>query len=282
MNVRSQTFNPLQYKSQNIYGNNLIEEEKFEEIVTKGGEKSFKVDIGHFDKLCKHFQDKCHLKIKNLKGRDKEDFKLMVSYVRLLYGTNYYDHLHKKVVKYFSNLDRIQPGTVGGYFGGCLVKTSFDQTPSCSVACAGAVPRPKDEEGWSFCDQAVIFADLEYKEGGKQGYTFTVLKEPESPDDLDPCYIFVEHQNLHEFEGFSEKEKDELRNLGVDKLYLIGCDDTGTEYTNLYSDIVNLNDVKHRAKSDNTNDTSLALAIILIVIFLLLIVVFFGWRFYSK
>ncbi len=281
--VRSQSFNPFQYTS-NTFTEDTPEissdnEEKFDEIVTKGGKKVFKVDIGHFDKLCRKFQDKCDTRIKNLTGRDKEDFKLMVSYVRLLYGTNYYEHLHKKVEKYFGDLKRVSPGTVGGYFGGCLVSTSFENQPGCSAACAGAVPRPKDEEGWSFCDKAVIFAD----KNKNRGYTFELLKEPEGPDDMDPCYVFVECTNLHDFEGFSKSEKDELKELGVDNLYLIGCDDNGTTYVNLYGDECNLSDVKNRKKKHYKSDaSSLGLALILIVVFLLLVVLFFGWRFWDK
>ncbi len=280
--VQSQTFNPFNYATTPLPENNQENisdlEEKFDEIVTKGGKKVFKVDIGHFDKLCRKFKDKCDVRIKNLNGSDKEDFKLMVSYVRLLYGTNYYEHLHKKVERYFGDLDRVRPGTVGGYFGGCLASTSFDNHPGCAVSCAGSVPRPKDEEGWSFCDKAVIFADRE-----KDGYKFSVLKEPEYDDELDPCYIFVEHTDLHDFEGFSREEKDELLRMGVDNLYLIGCDSNGTEYINLYDEVCQLKDVKHR-RSTNVNEdkSNLGLALILIVIFLLLVVLFFGWRFWDQ
>ena len=281
--VKSQTFNPYQYSSntytEDNHENDTENSERFDEIVTKGGKKAFKVDIGHFDKLCQKFQDKCDTRIKNLTGRDKEHFKLMVSYVRLLYGTNYYEHLHKKVEKYFGKLDKVSPGTVGGYFGGCLVTTSFEDQPACSAACAGSVPRPKDEEGWSFCDKAVIFAD----NNGSRGYSFTLLREPEKPEDMNPCYIFIECTNLHDFEGFSKAEKEELRQMGVDNLNLIGCDEKGTTYVNLYGDECNLSDVKNRKKKHYKSDNSgLGLAIILIVVFLLLIVLFFGWRFWDK
>jgi hypothetical protein len=279
----SQSFNPYQYTTNTVTESKPEEtesqEERFDEIVTKGGKKVFKVDIGHFDKLCRKFRDKAEVRIKNLTGRDREDFKLMVSYVRLLYGTNYYDHLYSKVEKYFSDLKEVNPGTVGGYFGGCLVSTSFGDQPGCSAVCAGAVPRPKDDEGWSFCDKAVIFAER----NGNRGYTFNVLKEPESPEEMEPCYVFVEHTNLHDFEGFSEKERKQLEDLGVNQMYLIGCNENGTEYVNLYGDVCKLSDIKHRKKKHYKSDaSSLGLALLLIVIFLLFTVLFFGWRFWDK
>nr|QBK91595.1 MAG: uncharacterized protein LCPAC302_02150 [Pithovirus LCPAC302] len=272
--VKSQAFNPLQYSS---FDNDTSE--KFDEIVTKGGKKVFKVDIGHFDKLCSKFKDKSHLKIKNLKGRDKEDFNLMVSYVHLLHGTSYYDRLYEKVEKYFNDTENVKPGTVGGYFGGCLVSTSFDGDLGCSAVCAGSIPRPKDDEGWSFCDKAVIFGEYDkYK-----GYSFSVLKDAESDEDMDPCYLFVEHTDIHDFHGFTPKEKELLGQLGVEKVNLIGCDESGTKYIDLYSESRHLDEIKHRKYYKHETDNSrLGLALILIVIFLLLIVFFFGWRFWDK
>lgn len=280
--VNSQAFNPLQYTN-SVYTEDTPEEssetnEKFDEIVTKGGKKVFKVDIGHFDKLCKRFRKNCDIKIKDLRGREREDFNLMVSYVHLLYGTSYYNHFYTKVEKYFGDLDHVIPGTVGGYFGGCLVSTSFDDQPGCSAVCAGSVPRPKGEEGWSFCDKAVIFAEY-----NKKGYSFTLLKEPERDEDMDPCYLFVEHTDLHDFRGFSKDEKAVLKNMGVNEVYLIGCDEKGTEYVDLYDEPRHVTDIKHRKKKHHQSDNSgLGLALILIIVFLLLIVLFFGWRFWNK
>lgn len=281
--VNSQAFNPSLYSSSSSSESGPVEiqakDEKFEEIVTKGGNKVFKVDISQFDKLCAKFREKSDVKIKNLKGRDKEDFNLMVSYVHLLYGTSYYNHFYQKVEKYFSNLDRIIPGTVGGYFGGCLVSTSFEDQPGCSAVCAGSVPKPKDDEGWSFCDKAVVFAEYDKH----RGYTFSLLKEPEKDEELDPCYLFVEHTDLHDFPGFNNDEKDELRKMGVNEVYLIGCDEKGTEYVDLYDKPLNIQDIKHRKKVHHQTDNSrLALGLILIIVFLLLIVIFFGWRFWNK
>ena len=281
--VKSRSFNPFQYSSSNYREDetteNYFDGGQYDEIVTKGGKKVFKVDIGHFDKLCKKFKDKCDIRLKNLHGRDREDFNLMVSYVHLLYGTSYYEHLHKKVKKHFGDLDRVKPGTVGGYFGGCLASTSFKGQSGCSVACAGSVPLPKDEEGWSFCDKAVIFAEY----NNKGGYNFSILKQPDKQSDMDPCYLFVECEDLHDFLGFSKEEKEELKKLGAKNVHLIGCDEDGTKYLDLYGDSCSLGNIKHRKYHKNdSNNSGLGLALVLIIIFLLLIVLFFGWRFWNK
>jgi hypothetical protein len=281
--VATQTFTPLNF-SHSLFTENPEQKfedtpEKFDEIVTKGGNKVFKVDINHFDTLCQKFQDKCDLPIKSLSGADKEDFKLMVSYVRILYGTNYYEHLHRKVVKYFGNLERVKPGTIGGYFGGCLVETNLEHGKGCSAACAGSVPLPKNEEGWSFCDQAVIFADRIENLKNQRLYSFTVLKKADKPCELDPCYVFVEKTDLHDFEGFNKEEKDELKRMGIKNIYLIGCNENGDEYFHLYEGVCNLDDVKHRVYKPPAQDNKMGLILGLVIVFIILVALYFGWKY---
>ena len=272
MSVRSQTFNPLQFSLKSILpvGPDRTEE-KFEEIVTKGGNKIIKVDIDHFDKLCKSFRNKAHLKIKNLTGKDKDDFNLMVSYVHFLYGTSYYNTFYKKVEKHFSNLKEITVGTVGGYFAGCLntASNSFDaiNQTGCSAICAGAIPRPKGDEGWSFCDRAVIFADK-----NKNGYSFNFLKEAESEEELDNVYLFLEHTDIDDFKGFTKTEKNELRKMGVENVHVVGCDEKGTKYVDLYSSI-DVENIKERKSKKSSY------LFIIFLIFLLVLLILIYWNY---
>ena len=271
--VKSRSFNPYEYSSD--YSEEHIETSTdsvdYKEI-TKNKKKSFKVDMGHFDNLCKKFRNKVNSRIKNLHGKNKEEFNLMVSYIHLLYGTKYYKNLHDRVKKYFGDIDKVKPGTVGGYFGGCFISTSFNDQPGCSLPCAGSIPLPKDEEGWSFCNKAVIFAEY-----NKKGYNFSVLKQSEENSSQDSCYVFVEHTNLHDFKGFSLGEKEELKKLGAENIHLIGCNGEGTKYVDLYGDSCDIKEIKYRKKAKTTDN----LGLILIVIFLLFIVMFFGWKFWN-
>lgn len=237
-------------------------EENFEEIVTKGGNKVFKVNIGHFDNLCHKFRLLSDVKIKNLQGVDRDDFNLMVSYVQLLYGTNYYTHFYEKVRKHFSNLEKIIPGTVGNYFAGCL-NSSIEIGEGCPVACTGSIPKPRGEEGWSFCDKAVIFADKVY-----QGYEFTFLKEPVSSEDVKDCYLFVEAGDLKDFEGFNQDEKEELKKMGAENIHLIGYTDHGNvKYTELYSNVVNVRNIKHRYIQSDSNTGLIIFTVFMFILF---------------
>jgi len=219
--------------------------------------------------------------IKQLKGNNREDFNLMVSYVHLLYGTNYYKRLFRKVKKYFGDMQYIKPGTVGSYFGGCLTESTFgkEDRPGCSVACAGSVPLPKDEEGWSFCDKAVILAESlgGSKSNSFKGYTFTVLKEQEEDLDMDPCYVFVDCLDLHDSPGFDNGEMDKLDKLGCRKIILVGYDSDGLSYSELYNHPIDIYEVKFRAKGkkDKNTSTATALAFTLVVLFILLLIAYY-------
>ncbi len=273
------SFNPSKYSSASgeLYESNI---EVNNEIVEKGHKNIMKVDIIKFEELCKIFKDKTNLKIKKLSGEDKENFDLMVNYVHLLYGTSYYNKLFEKAKKHFKN-STVKPGTVGGYFAGCLSKSDKgkDELQSgCAVACAGSMPLPKDEDGWSFCDKAVLMAE---KSG--DGYVFSVVKPAENDEDYDPAYLFIDG----EFSGFTAEEKTELRNLGCDRVKLISYDDN-MNYHELFSDPKSLSEVaerkiekvkrdkkveksKHHETEDNYNWFILLIFLVLIILFLYLV-----------
>lgn len=232
---------------------------QFNQIVNKGGKKLFKIDIGQFEALCQKFSSLSDKEIKHLNPSDKKDFSSIVSYIKLLYGTKYYKHLHQKIKLYFGDLPYVRPGTVAGYF------TSFlsEQEESKELF----------ESGWKSCDKAVFFA-----EKTKQGYEITTLKPAESDEDLIDCYLFVEQNNLHDFEGFSRKEKEMLKKLGIQTVNLVGCDEEGSSYFNLYDEPQPIYRLKHRKKVETSDISSVGLAIILVLTFLALIIMFFGWR----
>lgn len=280
------SFNPYKYSSDSSNSNNSIDMSN--EIAEKGHKNILKVDIGKFEELCKKFRERKDLKIKKLVGEDKENFDLMVNYVHLLYGTSHYSQLFEKVKKHFKGVTSVKPGTVGGYFAGCLVnKKGTDMAPGCSLGCAGSMPLPKEDQEWSFCDKAVIMA-----ERGVNGYIFSVVKPAESDEDYNPAYVFVDSNS--EFEGFSKAEKANLKAMGCKKVKLIGYSDDMT-YSEIYNDSRSVEEIKNRRErkiersesSSNSSEsyesesnTALILAIVVFLI-LLLIFLYLLYRYYK-
>lgn len=283
MNSLRQTFNPYDYSES--LSESCDNDEESVEVAVKGHKNKVKVDVGKFDKLCKKFSFKPQLKIKSLSGQDKEDFQLMVSYVHLLYGTSYYTELYNKVKKHFKNVNKVKPGTIGAYFAGCLVTNdSMDSSeginPACSATCAGSMPLPKDEEGWSFCDKAVILA-----EKGKEGYVFNVVKPADTEEDLDPAYVFIESDSIDNFSGFAKSEKENLMAMGCKKVHLVGYDSHGTNSYDFYGKAKKVHDIKHRhnyPKKKKEEKKGWFLALLLIVLMLLVLGCVYGYKHYGE
>lgn len=276
-------FNPSKYSSDSNYSSSsnlnssLNKKENIldvsDEMVEKGHKNIIKVDVDKFNKICKKFKDKKDLKIKNLSGIDKEDFDLIISYVHLLYGTSHYNTLYEKVKKHFKNIKNVKPGTIGGYFAGCLISSkdgNGNLESGCKIGCAGSMPLPKDEEGWNVCDKAVILAEKSSK-----GYSFSMVKPGDSIDETDPSYVFIESASLNDFTGFSHSEKEDLKALGCKKVKLIGYT-SDMSYSEFYDRPKYVHEIKHRyhpsdrKKKDNNSYTVAIIAIIILIILILL------------
>jgi hypothetical protein len=209
------------------------------EMVEKGHKNNVKVDMEKFEDLCKRFKEIKDTKIKKLSSEDKKNFDVVVNYVHMLYGTPFYKKLFERVKKHFKNVSSTKPGTIGSYFAGCMnaVNNGDEKMlPGCAVACVGSMPLPKGEEGWAFCDKAVIVGE---KSG--DGYFFSIVKPAEDDEDTDPTYVFVEGQ----FEGLSREEKVTLLGLGCRRIKLISYSDDN--YKDVYDEPKNLSDVEERA-----------------------------------
>ena len=265
------SFNPSNYSSENDI-------DVSEEVVEKGHKNILKVDIDKFENICRNFREKKDIKIKKLVGQDKEDFDLVVSYVHLLYGTEYYNNLYEKVKKHFKNISTTKPGTIGGYFAGCMSNKNPSIETGCSLGCAGSMPLPKDEEGWSSCDKAVIMGE---RENGN--YVFSVIKPEE---DMDSAYVFVESNSLSDFNGFTEYEKENLKAMGCKNVKLIGYS-SDMNYSELYEDTKSVNEIKHRHVKKNhknhkkKNDNWLMVGVIVFFILLIILCLLLGYKYYK-
>lgn len=276
----------MSYFNQNKYSYSSNTETESSETVEKGHKNVTKVDLAKFDDLCRKFKDKKDFKIKKLVGVDKEDFDTVVSYVHLLYETSYYPSLYEKVKKHFDNVSTVKPGTIGAYFAGCLISAKEDSKvtdqPGCNISCAGSIPLPKDEEGWSFCDKAVILA-----EKGENGYIFSVVKPANSAEEMDPAYLFVDSKTLHEFKGFSKEEKDQIRALGCKKVKMVGYSSSFDDvtYSDLYREPKHVHEIKHRSNykvAEKKEDSSLITGILILLVILIIILLLAGYRYLTQ
>jgi hypothetical protein len=232
--------------------------------------------------------------IRSLTGADLDDFRTLVSNTKLLYGTDAYKILHDEYSRVFGDVSPILPGTVGAYFAGCLIKTSFSEMPGCSVICAGSAPLPPTEPSngsqpsvppvdtacgpqtdlGSFCQYSVVWGLFD-----GQRYDFTTLHDTDNKDDV---IVFV-NSAKPSFQGFSDDEKELLRKFGAKRINVIRYSADSKHYHELLGGFVDLNSVPSRVDVvSNYQEMSSNNILIILLIVLVLIVIFIGWRIINK
>ena len=200
-------------------------------IVTKDGSEVLKIDVNSLNEALTELRNNYSKQIRELTGSTNDKFKMMVSYVDLLYDTDYYNVLHNLVKDKFGDLKDVQPGTVGAYFAGCLINPELSGLPKgCSPICAGSMPPPQDKFDqlqWAFCGDTVISATYSPQ---TQNFDFTIVNTiPNS----DRALIFVNYNNLNTFPGFTDEDKNKLTNLGIRNVQLLGYTQDGQKYISL-------------------------------------------------
>jgi len=246
-------------------------------ILTKEGGGENVINVEDLRRKLANLKANANVKIRKLTGQVKEDFESLARYVSWIYDTDSYSLLYEEIQKYFSETDIYQPGTVGAYCGGCLVKKK-DCLPArgCSVICAGSIPPPYEDPEWDFCSDLVIWTDYD-----GESYEFTTLNEVEGEKDS-KAIVFIEHDSIESFPGFSEAEKKTLKDHGLEQIRLVHYNPQGDPmYKGVSGGFVDLDQIKTRsvaqsqAVSSNTSSgwngwLSIAVVIILIAFFFIL------------
>lgn len=199
--------------------------------------------------------------------------------VYLLRNNEAYSELHKIAKKYFSDVTEVYPGTVSAYFIGCeMLKKDKNNEGSCNILCAKDYMRSQDQ-AWSFCDTTVVHAL--YSEGDDH-YGFIPINIVENGSKLIIC---IKDKTYTEFSGFSEDEKDFLKNkYNADILNMVSYDSKGG-YIDLIGGAVRLSDIKTRKLGEREKTTiqekdagSVAFVTILLVVVVMFILLFMASR----
>lgn len=279
--LRKKTFRPMSYPYQ---------ETSFqlpERIVTKGGTEVLKVDLTRIENILTELRNNADKQIRNLSPQLQKQYQEIVSYVDALFDTEYFTVFSDLIKKKFSDLKNVQPGTIGAYFGGCLINpTVSDIPPSCTPICAGSIPPPKSEieQGkWAFCETNVIWG---FYDGSK--FNLTSLN---SVPNSNKALLFVNFNSPNNFVGLSEEEKNQLSSLNIQEVEIIGYSPDGKNYTRMTTGFVPVSDVKSRISvvpsSLNTslnnnpsshNSSSMNVALLLLLLFVVLVLIFLIWK----
>lgn len=152
------------------------------------------------------------LPLKNLTGQDLLDYQAMIRYTNMVHNTPIFPQYSAVIRDVFGNLPVYIPGTVGGYFGGCLAQTNYDN-PICTPICVGSIPGP----GQGNCGYKVLTAMYH-----PTGYEFATLNDVNS----DKALIFAD-----QFSGFTQDEKNTLARKGIKEVNISTFSADGKNYS---------------------------------------------------
>lgn len=239
-------------------------------FVTKGKSSSSESTIATKNELVsalERLRDNSNVKLTKLSGSLKDDFRLIDKYVGQVHQTNSYRMYKDLIDEKFNDLNEVVPGTIGAYLHGGSIKVNLDPE-ECAAIRANTIPQ--DGDSWLKCKQSVFLADRT-----SSGYDISLLSAGE---DKSHAKIYVRHQNYEEFEGFSHKEKDKLRNHGVEHIQLYGYSNGDGNYEDLIGSTININDCKsrkhdHHRGSHDDESNGLGWVWLLVVFFIVIIII---------
>jgi len=172
--------------------------------------------------------------IRALTGSNLADYQYVVGIIQATYDTDTYLAVYRQITEVFQGVVPI-PGTVGGYFAGCL-NNNFPEAPTCSLTCVNAVPPPSGVK----CDTLVVLADLT-----ATGFVFTAVNH-EVINNRSRAYVYVNYPTLNAFPGFTEVEKANLASIGVQSVALISLHQQNGQYVDLTGGFLPLADIRTR------------------------------------
>lgn len=266
------SFDPSKYFSRN----NISALNRINDTVNKGSSNSSDSDfnLSQFKEYIRNLRQNADLSVQHLSGKLKDQFNDVKNRILILYQTNAYDQMQDLIDSVFGDLKSVIPGTVGAYFRGCSIHTSFSDThPGCSPICAGSMAR-KDRH-WIQCDNTVIMA-----ENNQHGFNFRYLHVGQDPSH---AHIFINYDTLEDFPGFSKSEKRNLKRHGVVYSQLHGYREGDQKYYELIDSAIELDRIKKRKikksafkfdddECDNTFWLWISIGVIFFILFILFIV----------
>jgi len=207
--------------------------------------------IAQMSNILDSLQPYSDTKIRDLPPDAMEKYRSAVTYVSVLYDTNNYPQLTELIERKYGGRSDYIPGTLGAYFGGCLIKRTMPGNTSsgCSLSCVNAVPPSRRQArtlGWTPCQENVLLGTLI---NGR--YNFSRVNEsPESTH----AVIYV---NSNRFDGFSRAEITQLRDMGVETVTVLS--NNGSNDHRELLQVTRIGDVPIRVSTTNVPATDLAL-----------------------
>lgn len=269
------TYRPMNFGTEGVEDDSLLNRKSQSKFVKKGNDVNpeHDMDTEMVEDMLRVLKDHQYERIRDLKGEAKSNYETFISLTRCLRGTEAYNTLYAMVYECFRNEKDPVPGSILAYLQGCMIKNHpiEGEAVGCNITCAEGL-QPPDDQNYK-CQHKVIIST-----NNEDGYDFKLVQDAET----NRAIIYIpDCSSGKDFKGFTDKECNLLKELGVEEIKLRGiCQNTGAhfEITNGFAKCNLIKpriDVQRNSYSDPGNNNT---GLIIVLIILVLIILFIGWR----
>jgi hypothetical protein len=123
--------------------------------IQKGATEALKIDKNEIERVLHDLRKNSDLLVEQLEPKMATHLKLIVDYAKKFHKTSSYNDFYEQILKYFSNVKNILPGTVAStLIGNYYYKGDFE-SKVYAPTCIGSIPSPDDQE-LPPCDRNVV------------------------------------------------------------------------------------------------------------------------------
>ncbi len=131
--------------------------------IKKGGTDALRIDKNDIEKTIIYLKNNADVIVNEAKADTSSELDKLYTYATHLYNTESYSDFYKIIVKHFSELPDIKPGTIAAACYGCSnINGLSENLRSCAATCIDGIPPPKIPQ-WASCENTVA---LLIREGG--------------------------------------------------------------------------------------------------------------------
>lgn len=123
-------------------------------LVEKGSNDAIRIHTDDIERTISRLRDNHTISLDNLPNELEIEVKKLRGWAENFIGTETYPDFYKIILKHFSDLDNIIPGTIGSFCYGCSHSAGFEDNKPCSATCVNSIP-PPNIPTWVECDSNV-------------------------------------------------------------------------------------------------------------------------------
>lgn len=185
-------------------------------VVEKGSTDAIKIHKDDIELTITKLRDNHDIELSNLTKDLEIEVKKLRGWAENFLNTETYEDFYRIIIKHFSDLDNIIPGTIGAFCYGCNDTESFKGVKSCAAMCIGSIPPPNIPD-WADCDSNIrllhlvngspVWKDLQIVGHNKLTYIFVLPSAGEDPKYVDISDNILREKGIKSYEIYTIYKK---------------------------------------------------------------------------